>query len=238
MSDKLIIALPSKGRIKDESVQVLAKAGLTVREPGNARSYRAAIAGLDGAEVAYLSASEIAREVGAGTAHVGVTGLDLLHEYVPAWETRVEVLRLLDFGHADVVIAVPQSWIDVTGIGDLESVGLSFRRAHGRRPRIATKFVNIARRYLAQQGVTSFLVVESLGATEGTPAAGTAELIIDITETGNTIRDNHLKVLGGDIILESQATLVRSKTAPWSPAALAALTQLRHRLGIPEASAD
>ena len=227
---QLIIALPSKGRIKDESLAVMAKAGLTVTETGSSRGYRAEIAGLADAQVAYLSSSEIAREVGAGNAHAGITGLDLLHEYVPAWESRVEVLRPLGFGKADVVIAVPQSWIDVTGVADLESVALSFRRAHGRRPRVATKFVNITRRYLAEHAVTSYLVVESLGATEGTPAAGTAEVIVDITETGATIRDNHLKVLAGDVILRSEAVLVRSKTAPWSKTATAAFDEMMRRL--------
>lgn len=229
-SDRLILALPSKGRIKEQSLEVIAKAGLTVRDAGNARSYRAAIEGLDGVEVAYLSSSEIAREIGAGNAHVGITGLDLMHEYVPAWETRIEVLRPLGFGQADVVIAVPQSWIDVTSAADLESVGLAFRRAHGRRPRVATKFINITRRFLIEHGVTSYLVVESLGATEGTPAAGTAEVIVDITETGNTIRDNHLKMLTGHVILKSQSVLVRSKTAPWSQPALAAFAELQRRL--------
>jgi ATP phosphoribosyltransferase len=223
----LILALPSKGRIRDEALAIIAKAGLTVTETGNARSYRAGIAELPDADVAYLSSSEIAREIGAGTVHLGITGLDLLHEAVPAWETRVEVLRPLGFGKADVVIAVPQSWLDVTGVADLESVALAFRRAHGRRPRVATKFVNITRRFLAAHGVTSYLIVESLGATEGAPAAGAAEIIVDITETGATIRDNHLKILTGDVILRSEAVLARSRTAHWSKPATAAFEELR-----------
>jgi ATP phosphoribosyltransferase len=230
MSDPLIVAIPSKGRIMDESVQVFAKAGLTIRKAGHERGYRGIIDELPGVAVAFLSSSEIARELGAGNAHVGITGLDLVHENVPSWADRVEVLNPLGFGKADVVVAVPQSWIDVTSVADLENVALSFRRVHGRRPRIATKFVNLTRRFLAANGITSWLVVESLGATEGTPAAGTAEIIVDITETGDTLKANHLKVLGQDIILRSEAVLVRSKTAPWSKAALAELATLRARL--------
>ena len=230
MSDALIVAIPSKGRIMDESVQVFAKAGLTVSKTGLERGYRGVIQELSGIAVAFLSSSEIARELGAGNAHVGITGLDLVHENVPAWESRVEVLQPLGFGKADVVIAVPQSWIDVTSVADLEGVAMAFRRVHGRRPRVATKFINLTRNYLAANGVTSYLVVESLGATEGTPPAGTAELIVDITETGTTLKANHLKVLTEDIILKSEAVLVRSKTAHWSKTTLAALTELRVRL--------
>ena len=230
MSEDLIVAIPSKGRIMDDSVQVFAKAGLTVKKTGHERGYRGIIEEVPGIAVAFLSSSEIARELGAGNAHVGITGLDLVHENVPAWENRVEVLRPLGFGKADVVIAVPQSWIDVTSVADLEGVAMAFRRQHGRRPRVATKFVNLTRAFLAANGVTSYLVVESLGATEGTPAAGTAELIVDITETGNTLKANHLKVLDDDIILKSEAVLVRSKTAPWPKATLAMLAALRARL--------
>ena len=230
MSDALIVAIPSKGRIMDDSVQVFAKAGLTVRKTGHERGYRGIFAELPDIAVAFLSSSEIARELGSGNAHVGITGLDLVHENVPSWESRVEILRPLGFGRADVVIAVPQSWVDVVSVADLETVALSFRRVHGRRPRIATKFVNLTRRFLDANGITSYLVVESLGATEGTPAAGTAELIVDITETGNTLKANHLKVLTDDIILRSEAVLARSRTAPWSKVTLAALAQLQTRL--------
>lgn len=226
----LVVAVPSKGRIMDDSVQVFAQAGLTIRKTGSERGYRGMIEEIPGAVVAFLSSSEIARELGAGRAHLGITGIDLVRENVPAWQDRVEIVRLLGFGKADVVIAVPESWIDVAAVGDLESVGLAFRREHGRRPRIATKFVNLTRRFLADHGVTSYLVVESLGATEGTPASGTADLIVDITETGNTLRANHLKVLASDIILRSEAALVRSKTAHWTPTAAASFAELQSRL--------
>lgn len=231
MAEPLIVAIPSKGRIMDESVQVFAKAGLTVKKTGHERGYRGVIEEIPGIEVAFLSASEIARELGAGNAHVGITGLDLVHENIPAWEERVEILRPLGFGKAEVVMAVPQSWVDVVSVADLEGVALAFRRVHGRRPRVATKFINLTRRFLAANGITSYLVVESLGATEGTPAAGAAEVIVDITETGNTLRANHLKVLADDILLRSEAALVRSRTAVWSDATLAALGQLRSKSG-------
>ena len=228
--DKLIVALPSKGRIMDDSFQVFAKAGLIVKRTGHERGYRGIIDGLEGVEIAFLSSSEIAYELGQGHAHLGITGLDLVHENVPAWETRVETLKPLGFGHADVVVAAPDSWVDVTTVGDLEPVGLAFRRVHGRRPRVATKYINITRRFLAARGITSYLVVESLGATEGTPAAGTAEIIVDITTTGATLRGNHLKVLSDGVIVKSQAMLVRSKTAATSPAQDAAARAIVERL--------
>lgn len=231
--DALIVAIPSKGRIMDEAVAVFTKAGLTISKAGHERGYRGVIKEIAGVEVAFLSSSEIAREVGEGRAHLGITGLDLVHEYVPAWESRIEVLRRLGFGHARVIVAVPQSWLDVSSVADLESVGLAFRRVHGRRPRIATKFVNLTRRFLAANGVTSYLVVESLGATEGTPAAGTAEIIVDITETGGTLKANHLKVLEQDVLLESQSVLVRARTAPLPATAQAALVAIITRIDQP-----
>lgn len=228
--DTLILAAPSKGRLKEQCEEAFAKAGLVMRKTGAERGYRGLIDGVDGIEVAYLSASEIAGALGQGAAHAGITGLDLVHEHVPSWATRVEPLLSLGFGQADVVAAVPQSWVDVTTVADLEPVALAFRRAHGRRPRVATKYLNLTRAFLAAQGVTGFLIVESLGATEGTPAAGTAEMIVDITTSGQTLRDNHLRILDDGILLKSTAHLVRSKTATWTPVAMAKLGEVQSRL--------
>ena len=122
------------------------------------------------------------------------------------------------FGRADVVVAVPACWLDVRRMADLEEMALAFRRMHGRRVRVATKYMNLTRRFFSQKGVTGYRIVESLGATEGAPAAGLAELIVDITTTGATLQANGLKVLDDGVILKSQANLVASKAAPWSPA--------------------
>src|SRR6185436_1443864 len=129
----------------------------------------------------------------------------------------VALLEPCGFGRADVVVAVPAAWIDVERMADLEEMAMSFRRVHGRRVRVATKYMNLTRHFFAHKGVTGYRIVESLGATEGAPAAGLAELIVDITTTGATLRANGLKVLDDGVILKSQANLVSSNAAHWTP---------------------
>ena len=217
MSDPLVLALPSKGRLMEQCAAMLAKAGLVIAKSGSARGYKGDIAGLPGVEVNFVSSSEIAQLLKSGAAHLGITGEDLLRETIADCDARITFLRPCGFGQADVVVAVPAAWIDVRHMSDLEEMASSFRRVHGRRVRVATKYMNLTRRFFSQKGVTGYRIVESLGATEGAPAALLAELIVDITTTGATLRANGLKVLDDGVILKSQANLVSSNAAPWSP---------------------
>lgn len=208
----ITLAIPSKGRLKEQALEVLARAGLTVSLPGDERSYRARIEGAEGIEVALLSASEIAGEIGQGTVDLGITGEDLVRENLADWEARVEIVARLGFGHADVVVAVPEIWLDVDTMADLDDVAADFRQRHGRRLRIATKYWRLTQQFFSQKhGIQVYRIVESLGATEGAPAAGLADVIVDITTSGSTLRANHLKVLGDGVVLKSQACLVSSK---------------------------
>ena len=216
MTDRLILALPSKGRLREQCADMLARAGLIVAKSGSARGYQGDIAELPGVEVNFVSSAEIAQLLKNGKAHLGITGEDLLRETIADCETRITFLRRCGFGQADVVVAVPAAWIDVRRVSDLEEMAMSFRRVHGRRMRVATKYMNLTRRFFAQKGVTGYRIVESLGATEGAPAALLAELIVDITTTGATLRANGLKVLSDGVILKSQASLVASNVAPWT----------------------
>jgi ATP phosphoribosyltransferase len=217
MSDKLILALPSKGRLMEQCASMLAAAGLAVAKSGSPRGYKGEIASLPDVEVNFVSSSEIAQFLKSGTAHLGVTGEDLLREIIADCDERVAFLKPCGFGHADVIVAVPACWIDVRRMADLEEMAVSFRRLHGRRVRVATKYMNLTRRFFSQKGVTGYRIVESFGATEGAPAADLAELIVDITTTGATLQANSLKLLDDGVILRSQANLVSSKVAPWSP---------------------
>lgn len=210
----LTLALPSKGRLKDEALALLTRAGYTVRLPDDARTYRAAVEGEPRLEIAFLSASEIARELGAGRIDLGVTGEDLVREDVPDSESRVALLVRLGFGHADVVVAVPQAWFDVDTMADLGEVAAGFRAHHGRRLRIATKYWRLTNRHFSEtHGIQLYRIVESHGATEGAPAAGQADLVVDITSTGSTLRANRLKVLAGEdgVVLRSQACLFAAR---------------------------
>jgi ATP phosphoribosyltransferase len=208
----ITLAIPSKGRLREQALEVLAKAGLAVTLPGDDRKYRARIEGRSDVEVAFLSASEIAGEIGQGTVDLGITGEDLLRENLADWESRAEIVARLGFGHADVVVAVPEIWLDVDTMADLDDVAADFRQRHGRRLRIATKYWRLSQQFFSQKhGIQVYRIVESLGATEGAPAAGSADVVVDITTTGSTLRANHLKVLQDGIILRSQACLASSK---------------------------
>jgi len=216
MAAKLTIAVPSKGRLKDQVAALFDRAGLALRKSGHERGYRGALTGFDGVEVIYVSAAEIVHQLKSGRVHLGVTGEDLIRETLADVDGTVEFLAPLGLGRADVVVAVPDCWIDVDRMADLEDVAAQFARQHGRRLRVATKYMSLTRRFFAAHGVTGYRIVESAGATEATPAAGTSELIVDITTTGTTLRANHLKVLEDGLILKSQAQLFASRGAKWS----------------------
>lgn len=208
----ITIALPSKGRIKEDTAAIFGRAGLSISAIGNDRSYRGRIEGIEGVEIAYLSASEIARELASGSVDFGVTGEDLVREGMPGVDEKVEFCARLDFGQADVVVAVPEIWLDVETMADLGDVAADFRARHGRRLAIATKYWRLTQQFFSSQhGIQLYRIVESLGATEGAPAAGQADIIVDITSTGSTLRANHLKVLTDGIILRSEACLVRAR---------------------------
>ncbi|MFE0017378.1 ATP phosphoribosyltransferase [Mesorhizobium sp. NPDC059054] len=206
------LAIPSKGRLKEQALEVLAKAGLAVSLPEDDRKYHARIADRGDIEVAFLSASEIAGEIGQGAVDLGITGEDLLRENLADWQSRAEIAARLGFGHADVVVAVPDIWFDVDTMADLDDVAADFRQRHGRRLRIATKYWRLTQQFFtAKHGIQVYRIVESLGATEGAPASGSADIIVDITTTGSTLKANHLKILSDGIVLKSQACLVASK---------------------------
>ena len=229
MSGKLVIGLPSKGRLQENASAFFARAGLKVWQDGG-RGYTGRLDGVANVEIAFLSASEIAGQLEQGIIHLGVTGEDLIREKLSAPERDVELLLPLGFGHADVVVAVPQSWIDVATMADLDDVALAFHTRRGRRLRVATKYFNLTRNFFAEHGLTDYRIVESLGATEGAPAAGTAEVIVDITSTGATLAANNLKILDDGTILKSQANLVASLGAEWSEAAQAAAGEILDRV--------
>jgi ATP phosphoribosyltransferase len=230
MSEKLIFALPSKGRLMEQCAQALARAGLSVAKSGAARGYRGEIAELPDVEVNFVSSSEIAQFLQQGTAHLGITGEDLVRETIADCEQRVSFLQPCGFGRADVVVAVPICWIDVSTMADLEETSQVYWRVHGRPIRVASKYMYLTRRFFAQRGVTGYRIVPSLGATEGAPAADLSEIIVDITTTGATLRANGLKVLSDGVILKSQANLVASKLAPWSDGARQAKAAMLARL--------
>jgi ATP phosphoribosyltransferase len=216
-NNPLILAIPSKGRLKEQCEAWLADSGYTIQASGGARGYRASIDKLPQVQVQLLSAADIAAALEAGEAHLGVTGEDLLRERGEGIDAKVLLLRALGFGRADVVVAAPKSWIDVDTMADLEEVAAAYLARTGRRMRVATKYLVLTRGFFGGHGIVDYRIVESGGATEGAPAAGAAELIVDITSTGATLEANNLKIPTDGVILKSEAQLAASLKAPWTP---------------------
>ncbi len=211
--DRLIVGVPSKGRLMEDTLAIFRTAGLAIEKTGDDRGYRGAMEAVPEAAIEFLSAGEIARHLQSGRIHLGVTGEDLIREQIPDADERVSCLLKLGFGGADVIVAIPDCWLDVETMADLEEAGALFAAEHGRRMRVATKYPNLTRSFFASHGVVHYRTVESLGATEGAPAAGMAEAIVDITTTGATLKANGLRILSDGVILRSEANLVASKNA-------------------------
>jgi ATP phosphoribosyltransferase len=228
MSIKL--GVPSKGRLMEKTFDWFGARGVQLSRTGSDREYAGAVEGVDGVELVLLSAGEIPRELSAGRIHLGVTGTDLIREKLGQWEQQVAELAELGFGHADLIIAVPGCWSDVDTLDDLDAAASAFRAKHGFRMRIATKYHRLVREYLMDVGVADYQLVDSQGATEGTVKNLTAEAIADITSTGDTLRANHLKILSDAMVLQSQATLFRSRVAEMSNEERAAMAALMETL--------
>lgn len=221
----LTLGLPSKGRLKEATERYLRNIGIAVITTGGGRDYSGSLANIDGVQINFLQASEIAHRLGDGSLDLGVTGYDLLAEKDIL--SSVHIFKKFDFGHASLVFAVPESWIDVQSISDLDDVMFFFRQKHQMRFRIATKYINLTTKFLREHRITNYRIIESQGATEGTPAAGVAEAVVDITSSGETLRDNHLKIIPqGGVILESQAVLASTLKRPLESSALEVLRRI------------
>ena len=211
----LVLGVPSKGRLMEKTFEWFGARGIGLARSGSEREYAGQVEGISGVSLVLLSAGEIPRELAAGRVHLGVTGSDLVREKLTGWDKRAEEVIAMGFGHADLVVAVPAAWTDVDCLDDLDAVAAQFRRNHGYRLRIATKYHRLVREHLRDKGVADYQIVDSQGATEGTVANQTAEAIADITSTGETLQANHLKILSDGLIHASQATLFKSLAADW-----------------------
>ncbi|WP_299878072.1 ATP phosphoribosyltransferase [uncultured Sulfitobacter sp.] len=207
------LGVPSKGRLMEKTFDWFGARGIRLSRSTSDREYAGRVEGIEGVELVLLSAGEIPRELASGRIHLGVTGTDLVHEKLALWEQLVDPVEELGFGHADLILAVPQVWVDVDTLDDLDGAAAAFRAVHGDRMRIATKYHRLVRDFLRLHGVADYALVDSQGATEGTVKNETAEMIADITSSGETLRANHLKILSDGLILKSQATLWRSRVA-------------------------
>ncbi len=229
----LKLAVPSKGRLQGDTLDWFAKRGLSMRPVGG-REYSGVVEGIDGVELLFMSANEISYELDAGRIHLGVTGMDLVQENLPRWLQRknLPLIAKMGFGRADVVLAVPSVWIDVSCVEDLDAVAAQFRKDHKMPLRIATKYHNLARSFLRKAGISDYQLVDSIGATEASVKYLKAEAIVDITSTGETLRANHLKLLDDGLILKSEACLYATNKGSWDEDIKKTLQQIREMLGV------
>ena len=211
MKDLITIGLPSKGRLKEKAVAFFNNKGLKVLQGNKERNYFAKIENKTNLKIIYLHAKEIIQRLGDGTLDIGISGLDLLNESEKNLQDKISIKKNLDFGNANLVVAVPEDWIDVQTVADLEEVAFDIRSKRNTRLRVATKYPNLTNNFLISKGVTQYKLIPSLGATETYPFIGSSEIITDITSTGKTLEDNNLRVLKDGLILQSTACLFISK---------------------------
>jgi ATP phosphoribosyltransferase len=211
MKNFITIGLPSKGRLKDKSVAFFDDKGLKVLQNKKERNYFATIENKPNIKIIYLHAKEIIQRLGDGTLDVGISGLDLLKESEKNLQDKINIKQKLNFGEANLVVAIPDDWIDVQTIADLEEVAFDIRSKRNARLRVATKYPNLTNNFLISKGVTQYKLIPSLGATETYPFIGSSEIITDITSTGKTLEDNNLRVLKDGLILKSTACLFIAK---------------------------
>ena len=229
----LKLAVPSKGRLQGDTLDWFEKHKLFMHPVGG-REYSGVVEGIDGVELLFMSANEISYELDAGRIHLGVTGMDLVQENLPRelQRKKLPLIAKMGFGRADVILAVPSVWIDVSCVEDLDAVAAQFRKNHKMPLRIATKYHNLARGFLRKAGIVDYQLVDSKGATEASVKSLKAEAIVDITSTGETLRANHLKPLDDGLILKSEACLYAANKADWSGGAEAKLQQVCKMLGV------
>ena len=211
MKNLITIGLPSKGRLKEKALAFFNNKGLKVLQGNKERNYFAKIENKSNLKIIYLHAKEIIQRLGDGTLDIGISGLDLLNESEKNLRDKISIKRNLDFGNANLVVAVPDDWIDVQTVADLEEVAFDIRLKRNTRLRVATKYPNLTNNFLISKGVTQYKLIPSLGATETYPFIGSSEIITDITSTGKTLEDNNLRVLKDGLILKSAACLFISK---------------------------
>ena len=211
MNNRITIGLPSKGRLKDKAISFFEGNGFKILQSDKERNYFASVENRSNIKIIFLHAKEIIQRLGDGTLDVGISGLDLLNESEKNLRDKIVIKNKLNFGKANLVVAVPDDWIDVQTIADLEEVSFDIRSKRNTRLRVATKYPNLTNDFLLSKGVTQYRLISSLGATETYPFIGSSEIITDITSTGKTLADNNLRVLKDGQILVSTACLFVAK---------------------------
>jgi ATP phosphoribosyltransferase len=213
MNSFINIGIPSKGRLRKDVLNIFKKNKLKLISERGERDLFGSIKNKKNIKVVYLHAREIIQRLGDGSLELGFSGFDLLKESEINIQNKISVTKKYNFGKATLVVAIPDEWIDVQTIADLEEIAFEFKDKKKKRLRVGTKYPNLTREFLFSKGVTQFKLVDSLGATETYPFTGSAEIITDITSTGETLRANNLRILKDGEILKSEACMMISKSS-------------------------
>jgi|TARA_B110000438_G_scaffold264606_1_gene277395 ATP phosphoribosyltransferase len=213
MKNIIKIGIPSKGRLRKDILNIFKKKKLKLISERGERDLLGSIKEFKNIKIIYLHAREIIERLGDGSLDLGFSGYDLLKESEINIQKKIYVNKKYEFGKSNLVIAVPDMWIDVQTIADLEEVAFEFKDKKKKRLRVATKYPNLTKEFLFSKGVTQFKIVNSLGATEIYPFTGSSEIITDITSSGETLRANNLRILKDGQILKSSAYLFLSKSS-------------------------
>ena len=212
MKNVINIGVPSKGRLRKNILGIFKKNKLNLISERGERDLLGSIKNLTNVKILYLHAREIVERLGDGSLDLGFSGYDLLKESEVNTQNKISLVKKYEFGKATLVVAIPDPWIDVQTVADLEEIAFEFKDKKKKRLRVATKYPNLTREFLFSKGVTQFKIVGSLGATEAYPFTGSSEIITDITSTGETLRANNLRVLKDGVILKSEACMMISKS--------------------------
>jgi ATP phosphoribosyltransferase len=212
----LKIAFPSKGRLRKDLEKLLRFKKIEFVEDDNERNYIAKLANQNDILIYFMGAKEIVTQLDEGNIHLGITGDDLVQEKILDSGAKVTSELTLDFGKADLVVAVPKIWLDVTTMADLDEISHVKRMNTSKRLKVATKYINLTNRFFSKCGVTDYRTVGSSGSTESAPFNGIADIIVDITSTGETLKANNLRILDDGLILKSSANIFKSKTIEWT----------------------
>ena len=218
MNNKSIlkIAFPSKGRLRKDLEKLLSSRKINFIEESNDRNYIAKLSSHNDILIYFMGAKEIVTQLSEGNIHLGITGDDLVQEYIFDYETKVSSELILNFGKANLVVAVPKIWLDVTTMADLDEISHIKRMNTSKRLKVATKYTNLTNRFFSKCGVTDYRTVGSSGSTESAPFNGMSDIIVDITSSGETLKANNLRILDDGLILSSSASIFNSKTANWN----------------------
>ena len=211
MKNIINIGIPSKGRLRKDVLNIFKNKRLNLISERGKRDLIGSIKNIKNVKILYLHAREIVERLGDASLDIGFSGYDLLRESEINTQKKINVVKKYEFGKANLVVSIPDPWIDVQTVADLEEIAFEFRDKKKKRLRVATKYPNLTREFLFSKGVTQFQTVESLGATEAYPFTGSANLITDISSTGETIKSNNLRILKDGQILKSQACIFLSK---------------------------